>query len=118
MTKYNNLLGKFVLSGIPPAPCGVPQIEVTFNVDENCFLTVSALDKSTGKEVALFIRVSVTALRAVQKLFIRALRLDRWESSRLRRSPPAILRPMGFFAPRNFKTNGLLRSFGAHLQQF
>ena len=55
MTKYNNLLGKFVLSGIPPAPRGVSQIEVTFNVDENCFLTVTALDKSTGKEVALFI---------------------------------------------------------------
>ena len=50
MTAHNNLLGKFELSGIPPAPRGVPQIEVTFDVDANGILNVSALDKSTGKE--------------------------------------------------------------------
>ncbi|XP_047137125.1 heat shock 70 kDa protein-like [Hydra vulgaris] len=50
MTQHNNLLGKFELSGIPPAPRGVPQIEVTFDVDANGILNVSALDKSTGKE--------------------------------------------------------------------
>ena len=50
MTKDNNLLGKFELSGIPPAPRGVPQIEVTFDVDANGILNVSAADKSTGKE--------------------------------------------------------------------
>jgi heat shock protein 1/8 len=50
MTKDNNLLGKFELSGIPPAPRGVPQIEVTFDVDANGILTVSAQDKSTGKK--------------------------------------------------------------------
>jgi len=50
MTKDNNLLGKFELSGIPPAPRGVPQIEVTFDVDANGILNVSAQDKSTGKE--------------------------------------------------------------------
>jgi len=50
MTKDNNLLGKFELSGIPPAPRGVPQIEVTFDVDANGILNVSACDKSTGKE--------------------------------------------------------------------
>lgn len=50
MTKDNNLLGKFELSGIPPAPRGVPQIEVTFDVDANGILNVSAVDKSTGKE--------------------------------------------------------------------
>merc|ERR1711881_793555 len=49
MTKDNNLLGKFELSGIPPAPRGVPQIEVTFDVDANGILNVSACDKSTGK---------------------------------------------------------------------
>ncbi|KAG0944304.1 hypothetical protein G6F57_008410 [Rhizopus arrhizus] len=48
-TKDNNLLGKFELSGIPPAPRGVPQIEVTFDVDANGILNVSALDKTTGK---------------------------------------------------------------------
>jgi len=49
MTKDNNLLGKFELSGIPPAPRGVPQIEVTFDIDANGILNVSAVDKSTGK---------------------------------------------------------------------
>merc|ERR1719174_2410484 len=49
MTKDNNLLGKFELSGIPPAPRGVPQVEVTFDIDANGILNVSAADKSTGK---------------------------------------------------------------------
>ncbi|KAI9360288.1 hsp71-like protein [Pilaira anomala] len=48
-TKDNNLLGKFELTGIPPAPRGVPQVEVTFDVDANGILNVSALDKTTGK---------------------------------------------------------------------
>merc|ERR1711973_117032 len=50
MTKDNNLLGKFELSGIPPAPRGVPQIEITYDIDANGILNVSAVDKSTGKE--------------------------------------------------------------------
>ncbi|XP_068229260.1 heat shock-related 70 kDa protein 2-like [Palaemon carinicauda] len=49
MTKNNNLLGKFDLTGIPPAPRGVPQIEVTFDIDANGILNVSAVDKSSGK---------------------------------------------------------------------
>merc|ERR1712012_1270913 len=49
MTKDNNLLGKFHLDGIPPAPRGVPQIEVTFDIDADGILNVSAQDKSTGK---------------------------------------------------------------------
>merc|ERR1711872_156971 len=50
LTKDNHLLGKFDLTGIPPAPRGVPQIEVTFDVDANGILNVSAADKSTGKQ--------------------------------------------------------------------
>ena len=50
MTADNNILGKFELTGIPPAPRGVPQIEVTFDVDANGIMHVSAVDKSTGKE--------------------------------------------------------------------
>jgi len=50
MTKDNNLLGKFELSGIPPAPRGVPQVEVTFDLDANGILNVTAVDKSTGRE--------------------------------------------------------------------
>ena len=49
LTKDNNHLGKFELSGIPPAPRGVPQIEVTFDIDANGILNVSAQDKTTGR---------------------------------------------------------------------
>lgn len=49
LTKYNNQLGRFDLSGIPPAPRGVPKIEVSFDVDANGILNVSAKDQSTGK---------------------------------------------------------------------
>ncbi|GAV03608.1 HSP70-13 [Ramazzottius varieornatus] len=49
MTKDNHLLGRFDLNGIPPAPRGVPKIEVTFDIDANGILNVSAEDKSTGK---------------------------------------------------------------------
>merc|ERR1712095_14553 len=50
MTRDNHLLGKFDLTGIPPAPRGVPQIEVTFDIDANGILNVSAVDKSTNKQ--------------------------------------------------------------------
>ncbi|VDI78531.1 heat shock 70kDa protein 5 [Mytilus galloprovincialis] len=50
MTKDNHILGKFDLTGIPPAPRGIPQIEVTFAVDANGILEVSAEDKGTGKK--------------------------------------------------------------------
>jgi heat shock protein 1/8 len=50
MTKDNHILGKFNLEGIPPAPRGVPQIEVTFDIDANGILNVSAVDKGTGKQ--------------------------------------------------------------------
>ena len=49
MTKDNSLLGKFSLDGIPPAPRGVPQVEVSFDIDANGILNVSARDKATGK---------------------------------------------------------------------
>ncbi|KAK1925850.1 heat shock protein 70 family [Papiliotrema laurentii] len=55
MTKDNNLLGDFDLTEIPPAPRGVPQIEVTFEIDANGILKVSALDKGTGKTKSITI---------------------------------------------------------------
>jgi len=57
MTKDNHVLGKFELSGIPPAPRGVPQIEVTFEVDANGILQVAAEDKGTGKSE----KITITA---------------------------------------------------------
>jgi hypothetical protein len=50
MASDNKLLGQFTLVGIPPAPRGVPQIEVTFDIDANGIVHVSARDKGTGKE--------------------------------------------------------------------
>ena len=55
LTKDNHNLGKFDMTGIPPAPKGVPQIEVTFEIDENSILTVSAADKGTGKKETITI---------------------------------------------------------------
>jgi molecular chaperone DnaK len=53
MAKDNRSLGRFILDGIPPAPRGVPQIEVTFDIDANGILHVTARDKATGKSKAL-----------------------------------------------------------------
>jgi molecular chaperone DnaK len=58
MAADNKSLGRFILDGIPPAPRGVPQIEVALNVDSNGVLTVSAKDKSTGKEQSIRIEAS------------------------------------------------------------
>lgn len=58
MATDNKLLGEFELVGIPPAPRGMPQIEVTFDIDANGIVTVSAKDKSTGKEQQITIRSS------------------------------------------------------------
>jgi molecular chaperone DnaK len=56
MATYNKSLGKFQLTGIPPAPRGVPQIEVTFDIDANGILSVSAKDLGTGKEQKIEIK--------------------------------------------------------------
>ena len=58
MVADNKLLGQFDLSGIPPAPRGVPQIEVTFDIDANGIVHVNAKDKSTGKEQKVTIQSS------------------------------------------------------------
>jgi molecular chaperone DnaK len=58
MVEGNKSLGRFVLDGIPPAPRGVPQIEVTFNIDANGILNVTAKDKGTGKEQNITIQGS------------------------------------------------------------
>lgn len=58
-TKDNNMLGKFELSGIPPAPRGVPQINVIFDIDANGILNVSAEDKTTGQFSVLHVHCTL-----------------------------------------------------------
>jgi molecular chaperone DnaK len=58
MAAYNRELGRFILDGIPPAPRGVPQIEVTFDIDANGILSASAKDKASGKEQSIRIEGS------------------------------------------------------------
>merc|ERR1711997_1331963 len=58
MAKDNKLLGNFILAGIPPMPRGQPQVEVTFDIDANGIVNVSAKDKGTGKEQNIVIQSS------------------------------------------------------------
>src|SRR6185436_14372117 len=58
MARHNRTLGRFELTGIPPAPRGMPQIEVTFDIDANGIVHVTAKDKATGKEQKIKIEAS------------------------------------------------------------
>lgn len=58
MATANKSLGRFDLAGIPPAPRGMPQVEVTFDIDANGILNVSAKDKATGKAQSIVIKAS------------------------------------------------------------
>jgi molecular chaperone DnaK len=58
MAQQNKMLGRFDLSDIPPAPRGMPQIEVTFDIDANGILNVSAKDKGTGKAQSIVIKAN------------------------------------------------------------
>jgi L1 cell adhesion molecule like protein len=66
LTKDNHKLGEFQLDGIPPMPRGVPQLEVTYDIDANGILTVTALEKSTSKSQKLTIQTSGNALTKEQ----------------------------------------------------
>ena len=72
MARDNKVLGEFNLDGIPPAPRGVPQIEVTFDIDANGILNVSAKDKGTGKEQ----KITITAAGGLSKEEIERMRKD------------------------------------------
>ena len=71
-TRDNNLLGKFELTGIPPAPRGVPQINVVFDIDANGILNVSAEDKTTGAEGPERLLMLVHPPRVVPRVYTRA----------------------------------------------
>ncbi|MEK7094862.1 MAG: molecular chaperone DnaK [Patescibacteria group bacterium] len=68
----NKSLGRFILSGIPPAPRGVPQVEVTFDIDANGILNVKALDKATNKEQ----KITITASSGLSKDEIEKMKKD------------------------------------------
>jgi hypothetical protein len=79
MTKDNHLLGKFNLEGIPPAPRGTPQIEVTFDIDANGIMNVSASEKATGKvsnyaQFIILICMKITFLKINNSLLNLSLR--------------------------------------------
>ncbi len=68
MAADNVSLGRFILTGIPPAPRGVPQIEVTFNIDVNGILQVSAKDLATGKEQAITIKSTRLSEEEIERM--------------------------------------------------
>jgi molecular chaperone DnaK len=72
MAHDNKTLGRFILDGIPPAPRGVPQIEVTFDIDANGILNVKAMDKATGKEQ----KITITASSGLNKEEIEKMKKD------------------------------------------
>lgn len=84
LAKDNKSLGQFNLEGIPPAPRGVPQIEVTFDIDANGVLNVSAKDKTTGKEQKITITGSSTlSEEEIQRMIKEAEEANRKEKARI-----------------------------------
>jgi molecular chaperone DnaK len=82
--RYNKSLGKFELSGIPSAPRGVPQIEVTFDIDANGIVNVTAADKATGKEQRITITASSGLSDAEVEQMVRDAELHAEEDARRR----------------------------------
>jgi molecular chaperone DnaK len=72
LSKDNKTLGRFMLSGIPPAPRGVPQVEVTFDIDANGILNVKAVDKATNKEA----KITITASTSLSKDEVERMRRE------------------------------------------
>ena len=88
MAQDNKTLGRFRLEGIPPAPRGVPQIEVTFNIDANGIVNVSAKDLGTGKEQAITITASTNLTKDEVDRMVRDA-----EAASPRRIRPSAKRP-------------------------
>ena len=90
MAADNKLLGQFDLVGIPPAPRGVPQIEVTFDIDANGIISVSAKDKGTGKEQQIRIQASGGLSDAdIEKMVQEAEQFAEEDAQQMRRGRPA-----------------------------
>jgi molecular chaperone DnaK len=84
MAKDNKTLGMFRLDGIPPAPRGLPQIEVTFDIDANGILDVTAKDKATGKEQKIQITASTNLSESEVESMVNAAKQHEAEDARLR----------------------------------
>jgi len=84
MAAGNKLLGEFNLEGIPPAPRGVPQIEVTFDIDANGILHVGAKDKATGKENKITIKANSGLSEAEIEKMVKDAEANAEEDHRLR----------------------------------
>ncbi len=82
MAADNRVIGRFVLDGIPPAPRGVPQIEVTFDIDANGILHVSAKDKATGKEQKITVEASSGLTEEEIKKMVRDAEIHAEEDAR------------------------------------
>jgi molecular chaperone DnaK len=116
MAPDNKSLGRFVLDGIPPAPRGVPQIEVTFDIDANGILNVSAVDKATGRDAHITITASSGLAEAEIKRMVREAEQHAEEDRRRKEEIEArnmadqavytaekTLRDMGEQVPENIK---------------
>merc|ERR1712045_931720 len=68
MAADNKMLGQFDLVGLPPAPRGVPQIEVSFDIDANGVVNVGAVDKSTGKQQSITVRTSGGLSKEIERM--------------------------------------------------
>jgi molecular chaperone DnaK len=84
VASQNKLLGRFQLTGIPPAPRGVPQIEVTFDIDANGIVNVSAKDKATGKEQRITISGAGTLDKSEVERMVREAEQNAAEDAKLR----------------------------------
>ncbi len=117
MAKDNRSVGRFILDGIPPAPRGVPQIEVTFDIDANGILSVTAMDKGTGKKQNIRIEAStgltkeeIARMKAEAEANAEADRIARERAEKLNMADALI-----------FQTEKQLREYGdkipAHLRE-
>ena len=118
MAADNKMLGQFDLVGIPPAPRGVPQVEVTFDIDANGIVNVSAKDRATGKEQQIRIKASGGLSEAEIEKMVKDVKVHvrrtrsanaveakhpprRWCIPRRRRSPSMVRRSAKPSAPRS-----------------
>ncbi len=111
MAKDNKTIGRFSLDGIPPAPRGVPQIEVTFDIDANGILHVTAKDKATGKEQ----KISITASSGLSDDEIKRMREEAKANENSDREARETIDKLNHADTLIFQTEKQLKEFGDKL---